>query len=101
MAGQSASQQAPPGPYGDRLESNCDQEIGSHDHEGLSSEAEPTLPPRYEGKGGKDRYMAIAPAMVVDLGRLWPRHLDPRGLFPGLNRSVLRQQITWRLTNGA
>jgi integrase/recombinase XerD len=37
-----------------------------------------------DGKGGKDRYVPIAPAMVADLRRFWRRHQHPRWLFPGL-----------------
>jgi integrase/recombinase XerD len=37
-----------------------------------------------EGKGGKDRYVPIAPAMLAELGRFWRRHRHPRWLFPGL-----------------
>ena len=37
-----------------------------------------------EGKGGKDRYVPIAPAMLKDLGRFWRRHQHPKWLFPGL-----------------
>jgi site-specific recombinase XerD len=37
-----------------------------------------------EGKGGKDRYVPIAPAMIDDLARFWRRHHHPQWLFPGL-----------------
>jgi integrase len=37
-----------------------------------------------EGKGGRDRYVPIAPAMLADLGRFWRRHRHPKWLFPGL-----------------
>lgn len=37
-----------------------------------------------EGKGGKDRYVPIAPAMIADLARFWRRHRHPQWLFPGL-----------------
>jgi integrase len=37
-----------------------------------------------EGKGGKDRYVPVAPAMIRDLRRFWRRHQHPRWLFPGL-----------------
>ena len=37
-----------------------------------------------EGKGGKDRYVPIAPGMVADLERFWRRHRHPQWLFPGL-----------------
>lgn len=37
-----------------------------------------------EAKGGKDRYVPIAPALVATLRRFWRRHRHPRWLFPGL-----------------
>lgn len=37
-----------------------------------------------EGKGGKDRCVPIAPAMLADLERFWRRHRHPKWLFPGL-----------------
>ena len=40
-------------------------------------------------KGGKDRYVPIAPEMVVELRRFWCRHRHPRFLFPGM-------QLDWR-----
>lgn len=36
------------------------------------------------GKGGKDRYVPIAPEMIKDLRRFWSRHRHPRWLFPGV-----------------
>jgi integrase/recombinase XerD len=42
-------------------------------------------PPRLfirDGKGGKDRYVPIAPAMVQALRRWWLTHRHPRLLFP-------------------
>lgn len=36
------------------------------------------------GKGGKDRYVPLAPEMIQDLRRFWRRHRHPRWLFPGL-----------------
>jgi integrase len=39
-------------------------------------------------KGGKERYVPIAPEMLVDLRRLWCRHRHPRYLFPGM-------QVDW------
>lgn len=38
-----------------------------------------------EGKGGKDRFVPIAPCMLADLRRFWRRHRHPRWLFPGLS----------------
>jgi site-specific recombinase XerD len=35
-------------------------------------------------KGGKDRCVPIAPALVATLRRFWRRHRHPRWLFPGL-----------------
>ena len=35
-------------------------------------------------KGGKDRYVPIAPALVGTLRRFWRRHRHSRWLFPGL-----------------
>ena len=40
-------------------------------------------------KGGKSRYVPIAPEMIADLRRFWCRHRHPRWLFPGL-------QTDWR-----
>ncbi len=37
-----------------------------------------------EGKGGKDRYVPLAPPMLEDLRRFWRRHQHRRWLFPGL-----------------
>lgn len=42
------------------------------------------------GKGGKDRYVPIAPEMVKDLRRFWKRHQHPRWLFPGV-------QCSWKM----
>ena len=42
------------------------------------------------GKGGKDRYVPIAPEMVKDLRRFWSRHRHPRWLFPGV-------QCSWKM----
>jgi integrase/recombinase XerD len=36
------------------------------------------------GKGGKDRYVPIAPEMLADLRRFWRRHRHPAWLFPGM-----------------
>ncbi len=35
-------------------------------------------------KGGKDRYVPVAPEMVEDLRRFWKRHRHQRWLFPGM-----------------
>lgn len=46
-------------------------------------------PPRLHirnGKGGKDRYVPIAPAMVHELRRWWLTHQNPEFLFPGPGR---------------
>jgi site-specific recombinase XerD len=43
-------------------------------------------------KGGKDRYVPIAPEMIKDLRRFWRRHRHPRFLFPGM-------QVDWRAQN--
>jgi integrase/recombinase XerD len=37
-----------------------------------------------DAKGGKDRYVPVAPALVATLRRFWKRHHHPRWLFPGL-----------------
>jgi integrase/recombinase XerD len=37
-----------------------------------------------DAKGGKDRYVPVAPALVATLRRFWRRHRHPRWLFPGL-----------------
>jgi integrase/recombinase XerD len=46
-------------------------------------------PPRLHirnGKGGKDRYVPIAPAMVEELRRWWLTHQNPELLFPSPGR---------------
>ena len=46
-------------------------------------------PPRLHirnGKGGKDRYVPIAPAMVEELRRWWRTHQNPELLFPSPGR---------------
>lgn len=35
------------------------------------------------GKGGQDRFVPLAPAMVTQLRAWWPTHRHPRWLFPG------------------
>ena len=40
-------------------------------------------------KGGKSRYVPIAPEMISGLRRFWCRHRHPRWLFPGM-------QVDWR-----
>jgi integrase len=40
-------------------------------------------------KGGKDRYVPIAPPMIADLRRFWCRHRHPKYLFPGM-------QVDWK-----
>jgi len=40
-------------------------------------------------KGGKDRYVPIAPEMIADLRRFWRRHRHPKYLFPGM-------QVDWK-----
>jgi site-specific recombinase XerD len=40
-------------------------------------------------KGGKERYVPIAPEMLADLRRFWCRHRHPRYLFPGM-------QVDWK-----
>lgn len=37
-----------------------------------------------DAKGGKDRSVPVAPALVATLRRFWRRHRHPRWLFPGL-----------------
>lgn len=47
-------------------------------------------PPRLHirnGKGGKDRYVPIAPAMVEELRRWWRTHQNPEWLFPSPGRA--------------
>jgi integrase/recombinase XerD len=47
-------------------------------------------PPRLHirnGKGGKDRYVPIAPAMVDELRQWWRRHQNPEWLFPSPGRA--------------
>jgi len=39
-----------------------------------------------EGKGGKERYVPIAPEMVAELRRFWRRHRNPCWLFPSVAR---------------
>lgn len=49
-------------------------------------------------KGGKDRYVPIAPQMIADLRRFWRRHRHPRLLFPGMqvDWKALKQPLTAR-----
>lgn len=42
-----------------------------------------------EGKGGRQRWVPLAPEMAADLRRFWGRHRHPRWLFPGM-------QCDWR-----
>ena len=46
-------------------------------------------PPRLHvrnGKGGKDRYVPLAPAMIAELRGWWKTHQNPRFLFPSPGR---------------
>jgi integrase/recombinase XerD len=46
-------------------------------------------PPRLHirnGKGGKDRYVPVAPAMIAELRDWWRAHRNPRFLFPSPGR---------------
>lgn len=40
-----------------------------------------------QGKGNKDRYVPLAPAMVEELRAFWRTHRHPRWVFPGVGRS--------------
>ena len=39
------------------------------------------------GKGGKDRYVPLAPAMLAELRHWWKLHRNPRWLFPSPGRA--------------
>ena len=39
------------------------------------------------GKGGKDRYVPLAPGMLAELRRWWVLHRNPRWLFPSPGRA--------------
>jgi site-specific recombinase XerD len=46
-------------------------------------------PPRLHirnGKGGKDRYVPVAPAMIAELREWWRAHRNPKFLFPSPGR---------------
>ena len=49
-------------------------------------------------KGGKERYVPIAPQMIAELRRFWRRHRHPRLLFPGMqvDWKALKQPLTVR-----
>lgn len=54
-------------------------------------------PPRLHvknGKGGKDRYVPIAPAMVQELRQWWRTHQNPRLLFPSPGRGWADRTFT-------
>ena len=54
-------------------------------------------PPRLhirEGKGGKDRYVPITPAMVAELRQWWRTHQHPRLLFPSPGRGWADRTFT-------
>jgi site-specific recombinase XerD len=50
-----------------------------------SRSAQPRLHVR-NGKGGKDRFVPLAPAMVAELRAWWRLHQNPRWLFPSPGR---------------
>ena len=48
-------------------------------------------PPRLHircGKGGKDRFVPLAPAMVEELRTWWRTHQNPKFLFPSPGRGL-------------
>jgi site-specific recombinase XerD len=54
-------------------------------------------PPRLHvknGKGGKDRYVPISPAMVEELRQWWRTHQNPRFLFPTPGRGWADRTFT-------
>ena len=54
-------------------------------------------PPRLHirnGKGGKDRYVPIAPAMIAELRDWWSVHRNPRFLFPSPGRGWVDRTLS-------
>ena len=54
-------------------------------------------PPRLHirnGKGGKDRYVPIAPKMIAELRQWWRTHQNPRWLFPSPGRGWADRTFT-------
>jgi integrase/recombinase XerD len=54
-------------------------------------------PPRLHirnGKGGKDRYVPVAPAMIQELRQWWRLHRNPRFLFPSPGRGWADRTLT-------
>jgi integrase/recombinase XerD len=54
-------------------------------------------PPRLHircGKGGKDRYVPLAPAMVQELRQWWRTHQNPKFLFPSPGRGWADRTFT-------
>jgi site-specific recombinase XerD len=54
-------------------------------------------PPRLHvknGKGGKDRYVPLSPAMVEELRQWWRTHQNPRFLFPSPGRGWADRTLT-------
>lgn len=45
-------------------------------------------------KGGRERFVPLAPAMLESLRAFWLRHRNPRFLFPGLGRGWKAMKIT-------
>lgn len=54
------------------------------------------------GKGGKDRMVPLAPAMLEDLRRYWAVHRNPVLLFPNVGRGACNpQQVALRMRRAA
>lgn len=51
-----------------------------------------------KGKGGKNRYVPISPAMIKRLRRWWKWHQNPKLLFPALGRSWRACQRSHKLS---
>jgi integrase/recombinase XerD len=47
-----------------------------------------------DGKGGKNREVPIAPAMIARLRRFWKVHRNPRWLFPGLRHGFKERGLS-------
>jgi|TARA_B110000495_G_C23024887_1_gene608812 site-specific recombinase XerD len=47
---------------------------------------EPTRILVRDGKGGKDRYVPLPPAMYKELCRYWAKHRNPKWIFPSAGR---------------
>ena len=80
-----------------RLIYHCGLRVGEtmaiHIHDIHGKETPPRLHIR-NGKGGKDRYVPIATAMVQELRAWWQTHRNPKFLFPSPGRGWADRTLT-------